>query len=51
MGVVGALVVLFGVVPSRGVFMKQKEETELILKAFFAFLNPLPIADLEPSEA
>ena len=31
--------------------MKQKEETELILKAFSGFLNPLPIADLEPSEA
>ena len=51
---VGALVkkkkVLFGVVPSIRIFMKQKEESELILKGFFAFLNPLPMTDLEPFE-
>ena len=50
---VGALVkkkVLFGVVPSIRIFMKQKEESELILKGFFAFLNPLPMIDLEPFE-
>ena len=42
--------VLFGVVPSIRIFMKQKEESELILKGFFAFLNPLPMIDLEPFE-
>ena len=42
--------VLFGVMPSIRVFMKQKEESELILKGFFAFLNPLPMTDLEPFE-
>lgn len=32
-GVVGALKSCLGVVPSGRVFMKQKEETELVLKA------------------
>ena len=36
--------------PSIRIFMKQKEESELILKGFFAFLNPLPMIDLEPFE-